>query len=36
LSLRFFQFRVDPEAQAAHADLKAMLVKQYNDLGKPQ
>ncbi|CAF3438039.1 unnamed protein product [Rotaria socialis] len=30
-----FQFRIDPETRAAQADLKAMLIKQYNDLGKP-
>ncbi|CAF2992535.1 unnamed protein product [Rotaria socialis] len=32
---RLFQFRIDPETRAAQADLKAMLIKQYNDLGKP-
>lgn len=33
---RLFQWRADPEAQAIQADLKAMLVKQYNELGKPK
>ncbi|CAF3546110.1 unnamed protein product [Rotaria sordida] len=30
-----FQFHVDPETKAVQDDLKAMLVKQYKDLGKP-
>lgn len=34
--LRLFQLRVDPETQAAQAVLKAMLIKQYKDLGKPK
>ncbi|CAF1592513.1 unnamed protein product, partial [Adineta ricciae] len=31
-----FQCRVDPESQSIQADLKAMLVKQYQDLGRPK
>ncbi|CAF0937900.1 unnamed protein product [Rotaria sp. Silwood1] len=30
-----FKCRTDPEDREALADLKAMLIKQYNDLGKP-
>ncbi|CAF2577644.1 unnamed protein product [Rotaria sp. Silwood2] len=31
-----FQFRVDEATKAAQADLKAMLIQQYRDLGKPK
>ena len=34
--LRFFQYRVDPETRAVQDDLKAMLIKQYKDLGTPK
>jgi hypothetical protein len=36
LNFRLFQYRADPEAQAAQASLKTMLVNQYNELGKPK
>jgi hypothetical protein len=36
ISIRLFQFHVDPETRAAQDDLKAMLIKQYNDLGRPK
>jgi hypothetical protein len=34
--VRFFQCRADPETREVQASLKAMLAKQYNDLGKPK
>ena len=33
---RLFQWRVDKDVQAVQAHLKAMLVKQYKDLGRPK
>ncbi|CAF1083607.1 unnamed protein product [Rotaria sp. Silwood1] len=33
---RLFQFHIDEATKAAQADLKAMLIQQYKDLGKPK